>query len=82
MFKVVDLHKQVMIEVTEIKVKKGSIATKGKMMGTMPGTFYLTPEELWNMVKMVSLSLICWMPILIVKGMWRSWTRSGGAKKA
>ena len=80
MFKLVDLHNQTMMEVTKIEVKKGSIATKGKVMGTMPGTFYLYPDQLWSMVKMVNLALILHMPGMILRGIWNSRKQSDKPK--
>jgi hypothetical protein len=68
MFKITNLHGTTMILVEHIERKGDAITMKGNMMGTMPGTFYVTPEEMWNMFKMVNLSLIFDVMAVLIKG--------------
>ena len=68
MFKITNLHGTTMILVENIERKGDAITMKGNMMGTMPGTFYVTPEEMWNMFKMVNFSLVFDVIVVLIKG--------------
>lgn len=65
---IVNLHGSTMMAVNKITRKGDDIAMTGNIMGTMPGTFYITPENLWKTFKMVSPSLIFGIIGLLIKG--------------
>ena len=48
---IANLHGTTMMAVDEISIKDAAIVMTGNIMGTMPGSFYLTPEEMWKKVK-------------------------------
>ena len=66
--KITNLHGTTMMAVDKIRIKDGAIVMTGNIMGTMPGSFYLTPEEMWKMVKMINWKLICSVPMLLFNG--------------
>lgn len=42
----------------KIYVRDGKIAMDGNIMGTMPGQFYITPENLYKATKMIDFAFI------------------------
>jgi hypothetical protein len=68
--KMYDSYKNVMMDISSLKRKGDDIVMKGTLMGTMPSTIYVKPEEVWNAIKMLSWSIISYMPMMIIKG-WR-----------
>ena len=66
--KMFDAHGNVMMEASSLKRQGDSLVMKGKMMGTMPATIYIKPEEVWMARKLLSWSIICFLPIMVVKG--------------
>lgn len=65
---IVNLHGSTMMSIHKITRKGDDIAMTGNIMGTMPGTFYITPENLWKTFKMVKPSLVFGMIGLLIKG--------------
>jgi hypothetical protein len=78
--KIVNLHGTTMMSVAKVVVKDGDIAMTGNIMGTMPGTFYIKPIELWKMVRMVDHKLILAVPGLMIRGR-RAWRTERRANK-
>jgi len=66
--KVVNLHGATMMSVDKVAIKGDDIALTGNIMGTMPGTFYIKPVELWKMLKLMDRHLIFSVPKLLIKG--------------
>ncbi|MBU3950090.1 MAG: hypothetical protein KJ826_17960 [Proteobacteria bacterium] len=73
--KMYDVHKNVLMDISSLKKKGNDIVMKGMLMGTMPATIYVKPEEVWGARKMLSWSLIFYLPIMMIKG-WRLSKRS------
>jgi hypothetical protein len=79
--KIVNLHGTTMMSVDKVTLKGDDITMVGNIMGTMPGTFYITPENLWKMFKMINASLIFAMPGMLLKGR-RAYKKSQTESKA
>lgn len=47
------------------------LVMKGKVMGSMPMTIYISPKDVWEGKKFISWSILWYMPILLIKGMWQ-----------
>lgn len=58
----------VMMGMDKIYVKNGEIAVDGNVLGTMPGTFYIRPLDLYKMTKMVSWEIIKAVPGMLKQG--------------
>lgn len=53
--------------------KEGSVlVVKGKMMRTMPATIYVKPIEVWNARKLLKWSVIFYLPVMFLKGLFSS----------
>jgi len=70
----------VLMEVTKIGLEGCNLTMRGKIMGTMPITAYVRPEELWGMLGLVPLRFIACLPLLLFKG-WRRRRRPKPEKK-
>jgi hypothetical protein len=62
------IHGTPMIEVSKVYLKEGEIAMDGNVMGTMPGSFYVKPIDLYKMSKMVDGKLIRSIPRMLRQG--------------
>ena len=68
------LHAQdgaVLMEVKKLEYKNSKLVVRGKMMGTMPTTAHMHPDELWKALTMISLKVFLSFPKLIYLG-WKS----------
>ena len=70
--KVFDTYGNVMLEASSLEQRGDDLVVKGRVMGSMPTTMYIRPEEMWAMRKLLSWSVIWHLPIIIVKGWWRA----------
>jgi hypothetical protein len=61
-----------MMDVKSIAREGDVLVMKGKMMGAMIMTIHVRPEDLWQSVKLMSFSTICYLPVLLIKGMMKS----------
>jgi hypothetical protein len=68
--KMYDLYRNVVMYVSTLERKGDDLVMKGKIMGTMPTTIYLKPEEVWQAKSLLSWSIIWYLPVLMIKG-WR-----------
>lgn len=75
--KIVNIHGSTMMSVDKVVLKEGNISMIGNIMGTMPGTFYLSPENLWKMVRLMNASIIFALPGLLLKGFLANRQRRG-----
>lgn len=73
--KMYDSYKNVMMDISSLKRKGDDIVMKGTLMGTMPSTIYVKPEEVWNAIKMLSWSVVGYLPMMVIKG-WKLSKRS------
>ena len=66
--KITNMHGTTMMSVDKMSVKDDAIVMTGNIMGSMPGSFYVKPEEMWKMMKMVNWRIICAIPGLLLTG--------------
>ncbi|NJD28635.1 MAG: hypothetical protein FIA92_10100 [Chloroflexi bacterium] len=64
----VDKDGRTLAEFTSIVPRGGALAMKGKLLGAMPATIYLTPAEFWKLLGLVDLRVILSLPGLAVRG--------------
>ena len=69
--KMFDMHGNVLMEASSLERRGDDLVMKGKMMGTMPATIYIKPEEIWSAKGLLSWSVIWYFPIIVIKGWWR-----------
>lgn len=72
--KLYDRYGAEMMHVKSLERNGEDLMMKGKMMGHIPANVYLKPEELWKSLKLLSWSMIWYMPFMLFKG----WRRSSG----
>lgn len=70
-----DKYNNVMMEVTAFGTSKDSITMRGKMMGTMPSTVYVRPDQVRNLAGLITWEVVKFVPGLL----WRAF-RSGRAR--
>jgi hypothetical protein len=68
--KMFDSYGNVMVDISQLTRKNDDLILKGKMMGAMPGEFYIRPEEAWATLKLLSWTVIRYLPIMLIRG-WR-----------
>ena len=56
--RMVSIEGQVLLEMTDLLADERGIGMKGKLMGAMPATIYVKPEELWNLLGMVPAKVV------------------------
>ena len=56
---------------SSLERRGADLVLKGKITGTMPATIYIKPEEIWDARKLLSWSVVWYLPVMIVKGWWR-----------
>lgn len=56
--KVFSFEGKEMMAITELVADRHGVGMKGKLMGAMPATMYVRPEELWNMLALVPTRVI------------------------
>ena len=62
----------IMMDTRSLRREGDNLIMKGKMMDAMLMSIYLKPEDVWEAKSLLSWSVIWYMPIIIVKGWWRS----------
>lgn len=70
----------VLMEVSKIGLEGSNLTVRGKIMGTMPTTAYVRPEELWGMLGLLPIKFIAYLPLLLFRG-WRRRKRLKPGKK-
>jgi len=70
--KMFDSYSNVMVDITELARKNDNLVLKGKMLNSIPGMFYLRPEEVWSAIRLLSWPVIRYLPIMLIKGWWLS----------
>lgn len=68
--KLFDKYGNVMMEISSLERRGDDIVIKGKMMGSMPGTFYLKPAEAWSVLSLLTWKLVRYLPLFLYKA-WR-----------
>ena len=59
-----------MIEITSVGVVKGQLIVKGRLMGAMPATILIRPEEAWQGLGLMGARVILAMPGFLLAGCW------------
>lgn len=67
-----------MIEIKSIAREDDRLVVKGKMMGAMATTIYLSPQDVWRAFALMRWSTIASLPVFALKGLGR---RGRGASK-
>jgi hypothetical protein len=67
----VDKDGRTLAEITSITPRGGALAMKGKLLGAMPATIYLTPAEFWKLLGLVDARVVLALPGLALGG-WRA----------
>lgn len=76
--KMYDLRGSEIMDIQSLYREGDNLLMKGKIMKSMPVTVCSRPEEMIKAFKMLSWSTICYMPIILVKGLWRvSFAKNG-----
>jgi hypothetical protein len=70
----------VMMDTKTLRREGDVLIMKGKMMEAMAMSIYLKPEDIWEGKNLLTWSIIWYMPIIIVKGWWRSMTKKEEGK--
>ena len=65
----------VMMDTKSLRREGEVIIMKGKMMEAMSMSIYLKPEDIWEGKKLLSWSILWYLPIILFKGWWRSMRR-------
>lgn len=73
-----DVYGNPMAQITKISFKKEDLVAKAMLLGSMPSSMYLRPEEIWKLLGMVSFETIMGMPKFLVTGAKRV---NGGEEK-
>lgn len=75
--KIFDTYGEEMMDIRLLQQKGDDLVVKGKLMGYVPISVYLRPEELWRAAKLLSWAVLLHLPVMMVKGCWRSLTGRG-----
>lgn len=70
--KMFDMNGAVLMDVASLERRGDDLVMKGKMMGTMPATIFIKPEEIWKAKSLLSWSILWYLPIIVIKGWLRS----------
>jgi hypothetical protein len=76
-----DIYGNPMAQITKITIKDGNIAAKAILLGSMPSTMYMRPEEVWKVLGMISLETILGMPRFLLTGARRANAQAAKAKR-
>jgi len=61
-----------MMDVKSIQREGEKQVLKGKIMGSMPATIYLRPEDVWAGWQLLSWRVLAGLPLMLLKGSRRS----------
>lgn len=59
-----------MMEAVSLERRGDDLVIKGKMMGTMPGTFFVRPVEIWPARSVLTWKVVRYLPLFLFKA-WR-----------
>ena len=59
-----------MIEITSVGVVEGQLIVKGRLMGAMPATILIRPEEAWQGLGLMGARVILALPGFLLAGWW------------
>lgn len=58
--------------ISNIHVKGEDIVVKAVLLGTMPTTIYMRPEEVWKLLPLIDASVIWRLPVIFYRGLKRT----------
>jgi hypothetical protein len=70
--KIFDMYGEEVMDIRSLRQKGDDLVVKGKLMGYVPISVYLRPEELWRAVRLLSWACLLYLPVMVVRGCWRS----------
>ena len=76
-----DVYGNPMANIKKITFKDGNIAAKAVLLGSMPSTMYMRPEEVWKVLGMISFETLLGMPKFLIVGARRVNAEAAKAKK-
>lgn len=62
-----------MMEVKSIDRDGEILVMKGKMMGSMNTIIHIRPEDTWLALRMMSVKVVLYLPVMLFRGFWRTW---------
>lgn len=62
---------QIMMEVSRVGYAEGQLVVKGRLMGAMPATILIQPEEAWKALGLLGARVIVALPWILLVGWWR-----------
>jgi hypothetical protein len=63
-----DVYGNPMAQITKLSFKKDDLVAKAVLLGSMPSTMYMRPEEVWKMLGMISFETLLGMPKFLLIG--------------
>jgi len=63
-----DVYGNPMAQITKISIKKDDLVAKAILLGSMPSTMYMRPEEVWKVLGMISFETLLGMPKFLITG--------------
>jgi hypothetical protein len=75
-----DVYGNPMAQITKISIKKDDLVAKAVLLGSMPSTMYMRPEEVWKILGMISFETLLGMPKFLITGAKRVNVVNGKAK--
>ena len=76
-----DEYGNVMVDIASVERKGDNLLLRGKMMGTMPGSFVMRPNQLWSGLKLVTWPVVAFAPRMLFMG-WRQPRASRVARRS
>ena len=61
-----------MIESISLKKEGRDLVMKARVMETLLTNVYIKPEEVWKGRKLLSFSVVLYLPVMLLKGIWNS----------
>lgn len=69
--KICDRYGAELMHIKSLQKKGDDFIMKGKMMGHIPTSVYLKPEQFVNAIGLLSWSTFLHVPVMLCKGLWR-----------
>jgi len=63
-----DVYGNPMAQITKISFKKDNLVAKAILLGSMPSTMYIRPEEVWKVLEMISFETLLCLPKFLITG--------------
>ena len=70
----------IMMDTRSLRRDGDVLIMKGKMMEAMSMSIFLKPEDIWAGKKLLTWSVIWYMPVILFKGWWRNMKKNKEGK--